>query len=242
MIGQKFIQLDSVDSTNNYAAKLLSEGKLAHGTVILADKQTEGKGQRGNKWHVSTEKQFICSVFLETAFLSVERYWYLNLAVANAVRSSVSHYISEKTFIKWPNDILVNNRKLAGILIETTWNAGKIVGAVVGVGINIHEESGLERSGSLADFTDHLPEPLEMAMLFASLLELQFERLRKGEWNVVMEEYLGSLWMLYQQTEVEIQGALTNGMIKGINENGSLLFEIAGTTNAYDIKEITFRY
>lgn len=242
MIGHKLILLDSVDSTNNYAAKLLSEGKIAHGTVILADKQTNGKGQRGNTWQTGREKQFICSVFLETAFLSVERYWYLNLAVANAVRATIAHYIPELPFIKWPNDILINNRKVAGILIETHWNAGKINGVVAGVGINIHSEEALPRGGALSDNLNVVPEALEMAHVFAGMLEIQFDRLKKGEWNLLMQEYCDHLWMLDQTTDVMIGEQQTKGIIRGLNENGNLLFETAGTVKSYDLKEIVFRY
>lgn len=242
MIGQKLILLNSVDSTNNYAAKLLSEGKITHGTVILADKQTAGKGQRGNTWQSGSEKQFICSVFLETAFLSVERYWYLNLAVANAVRTIIAAYIPDLPQIKWPNDILVNNKKVAGILIETHWNAGKIHGVVVGVGINIHSEKALSRGGALSESTENVPEPLEMARLFTGNLEIQFDLLRKGDWNSIMQEYLQHLWMLNQTSEVEIDGQTTNGVIRGLNENGNLLLETAGNIKAYDLKEVVFHY
>src|SRR5687768_3983198 len=141
MIGQKLILLDEVDSTNNYAAKLLNAGNLAHGTVILAEKQTAGKGQRGNSWSTGAENQLACSVYAETAFLSADRYWYLNLAVALAVyhtiRSSVPH---ENVRIKWPNDVLVNDKKLSGILIETHWRSGAVHGAIIGVGINVNRE------------------------------------------------------------------------------------------------------
>lgn len=242
MIGQKLILLDSVDSTNNYAAKLLSEGKIAHGTVILADKQTDGKGQRGNKWQTGSEKQFICSVFLKTAFLSVERYWYLNLAVANAVRNTIAHYIPDLPLIKWPNDVLVNDRKVAGILIETHWNAGKIHGVVAGVGINIHSEAALPRGGALSDSMETLPEALEMSRIFTGNLEIQFELLRKGDWNSLMNEYLRNLWKLNQVTEVEISGRRMSGTIRGLNENGNLLLETEGATNAYDLKEVVFHY
>ncbi len=242
MIGQKFILLDEVDSTNNYTAKLLSEGKMAHGTVILAEKQTAGRGQRGNLWHSSSGKQFTCSVYAATAFLSVERYWYLNLAVALAVWETVDAFISEETKIKWPNDVLVNDKKIGGILIETQWNSGKINGAIIGVGINLQRESDLPSSCSLSDFTENTPETLEMARQMALSLELQFERLRAGNWNGLLQDYHALLWKKDELMNARIETNQLQGYIRGIDGNGNLLFEVNGEERSFGLKEISFNY
>ncbi|HLP56064.1 MAG TPA: biotin--[acetyl-CoA-carboxylase] ligase [Fluviicola sp.] len=240
MIGQKFILLDEVDSTNNYTAKLLNEGKMAHGTVILAEKQTAGRGQRGNLWHSSSGKQFTCSVYAATAFLSVERYWYLNLAVALAVWETVDAFISEETKIKWPNDVLVNDKKIGGILIETQWNSGKINGAIIGVGINLQRESDLPSSCSLSDFTSPVPEILEMAQKLALKLEVQFERLRAGNWNGLLQDYHALLWKKDELMNARIETNQLQGYIRGIDGNGNLLFEVNGEERSFGLKEIAF--
>lgn len=242
MIGQKIILLDEVDSTNNYTAKLLSEGKMAHGTVILAEKQTAGRGQRGNLWHSASGKQFTCSIYAATAFLSVERYWYLNLAVALAVHDTIQAFISEKPMIKWPNDVLVNDKKMAGILIETQWNAGMINGAIIGVGINLQRESDLPSSCSLSDFTDTIPEILEMARQLAASLELQVERLRAGNWNAILQDYHIKLWKKDVLIDARIENDWQQGYIRGIDGTGNLLFEINGEEQSFGLKEIAFDY
>ncbi|ASS48042.1 MAG: biotin--[acetyl-CoA-carboxylase] ligase [Candidatus Fluviicola riflensis] len=242
MIGQKIILLDEVDSTNNYTAKLLNEGKMAHGTVILAEKQTAGRGQRGSLWHSASGKQFTCSVYTATAFLSVERYWYLNLAVALAVRETIQAFILEKAVIKWPNDILVNDKKIAGILIETQWNSGNIMGAIIGVGINLQRESDLSSSCSLVDFTDNNPEILEMARQLSSLLELQFERLRSGNWNEILQDYHAMLWKKDVLMDARIENDWEEGYIRGIDGIGNLLFEVNGEERSFGLKEIAFAY
>lgn len=242
MIGQKIILLDEVDSTNNYTAKLLSEGKMAHGTVILAEKQTAGRGQRGNLWHSASGNQFTCSIYTATAFLSVERYWYLNLAVALAVRDTIQAFIQEKTVVKWPNDIMVNDKKIAGILIETQWNSGKIMGAIVGVGINLQRESYLPSSCSMSDFTDSNPEILEIARQLATLLELQFERLRAGNWNAILEDYHTLLWKKDVLMDARIENDVEQGYIRGIDGIGNLIFEVNGEERSFGLKEIIFAY
>lgn len=253
MIGQKLILLDEVDSTNNYAATLLNDGKLPHGTVILAEKQTAGRGQRGNSWSSSGVNQFACSIYAETAFLSAERYWYLNLAVALAVRGSIQAHISEKAEIKWPNDILVNDRKMAGILIETQWRSGAIVGAIIGVGANMQYEPGLPAACALNEFTDAHVSPLQLSQELARQLEARFQQLRAGLWNDLVVEYLEHLWRLGVEQEAEMTGADTpldplskrevaTGTIRGIDNMGNLLFETNGEVRSYDLKEIRFTY
>jgi BirA family biotin operon repressor/biotin-[acetyl-CoA-carboxylase] ligase len=242
MIGQKFILLDEVDSTNNYTAKLLSEGKLAHGTVILADKQTAGRGQRGNSWHSASGKQFTGSIYAATAFLSVERYWYLNLAVALAVQETIQRFISPDVKIKWPNDVLVNDKKIAGILIETQWNSGSIVGAIIGVGINLQQESELPSSCSISEFTDQEMETLEIARQLAVLLELQFERLRQGNWTAILNDYHALLWKKDVLIDARIENDWQQGYIRGIDGIGNLLFEINGEEQSFGLKEIAFSY
>jgi len=242
MIGQKFILLDEVDSTNNYTAKLLSEGKMAHGTVILADKQTAGRGQRGNSWHSASGKQFTGSIYAVTAFLSVERYWYLNLAVALAVQETIQRFISPDVQIKWPNDVLVNDKKIAGILIETQWNSGSIVGAIIGVGINLQQESELPSSCSISEFTDQEMETLEIARQLAVLLELQFERLRQGNWTAILNDYHALLWKKDVLIDARIENDWQQGYIRGIDGIGNLLFEINGEEQSFGLKEISFSY
>jgi BirA family biotin operon repressor/biotin-[acetyl-CoA-carboxylase] ligase len=243
MIGHKLILLDEVDSTNNYAAKLLNEGKLAHGTVILAEKQTAGRGQRGNSWSSTAANQLACSIYAETAFLSAERYWFLNLAVALATRAAIQSVISEPALIKWPNDVLVNDRKMAGILIETQWRSGAIQGAIIGVGINIHPEPGLPSVGALRDWTDATIQPMLLAHELANQLEVQFQLLRQGRWNDLLDAYHAYLWRKDElTTAITPEEAELTGYIRGIDGIGNLLFEEEGVERSFGLKEIAFRY
>lgn len=242
MIGHKLILLDEVDSTNNYTAKLLNEGQITHGTVILAEKQTAGRGQRGNSWSSGALNQFTCSVYAETAFLSGERYWFLNLAVALAVRSTIQAFLEEPVLIKWPNDVLAADKKMAGILIETQWRSGAIQGAVIGVGINLYPEPGLPSACALRDFTDKEIRPVLLAQEMALQLENQFQRMRQGLWNELLTDYHTYLWRKDVRTVAEKAGEQVEGYIRGLDGTGNLLFETAEGVRSFDLKEISFRY
>ena len=109
-IGQKIIHLDSVDSTNNYVANLINEGKIEHGTVVLADAQLEGRGQRNARWSVNAGENLTFTVFMDNVNLSVARQFFLNRLVSLClVRFLCKLGLSPK--IKWPNDIFVGGKK-----------------------------------------------------------------------------------------------------------------------------------
>ncbi len=240
---QKLILLDEVDSTNNYAAKLLTEDKLAHGTVILAEKQTAGRGQRGNSWSSATKNQFTASFYVETAFLSVEHYLYLNFTVALAVREAIAECVKAVPMIKWPNDILINDRKIAGILIEAQWQNTRMNGAIIGVGINLFREDGLPSACALEEFTEQVPSILELATMLSEELENGINRLREASWNPIRQYYHAHLWKKDQLITAETpDGELLVGTIREVDENGNLCFEVNGNIRKFGVQEIKFRY
>jgi len=243
MIGRKLILIDEVDSTNNYTAKLLNEGKLAHGTVILAGKQTNGRGQRGNSWFSNAENQFTCSIYVETAFLSAERYWLLNLAVALAVRETIQLHVTEKVDIKWPNDVLVSDKKIAGILIETQWRSGIIQGAIIGIGINLNREANMTSGCALHDFRTERIKPIDLIPDLVRLLELNWQQLLAGNWNELIAQYYTHLWKKDTFIVVENEaGEKLEGSIRGIDGTGNLLFETGGEIQSFGVKALKFDY
>ncbi len=137
-IGRKMIQLESVDSTNNYTANLVKSEGLSSGTVILADEQFAGRGQRGSEWVVEPGMNLTFSVYLEVVNLSVENQFDLSKIVA----LSICDFLKKNGItaeIKWPNDILVRGRKISGVLIENSISRSKPIRSVIGIGININQ-------------------------------------------------------------------------------------------------------
>ena len=140
LIGHSILRLESVDSTNNYAANLLNTTKVSNGTVILAENQLKGKGQRGNSWQVESGKNLTISIVLsDVLFKSNQQFLISQWVSVSLVELLFNFGILAK--IKWPNDILVadNNEKIAGILIENTLQGQQIKHSIVGVGLNINQ-------------------------------------------------------------------------------------------------------
>jgi len=111
--GNQIFRLDKVDSTNNFAANLIEKGICQNGAVILADEQTEGRGQRDTFWESLAHKNILCSYIYFPDNVSVENLEAFNYCLSIALVNCLKHFQIQAT-IKWPNDILVNNKKLQG--------------------------------------------------------------------------------------------------------------------------------
>jgi len=242
MIGQQIIQLHEVDSTNNYAAKLLSEGKLAHGTVILAEHQTAGRGQRGRSWQSVGSKQFTGTFFLKTDFLSVDHLCYLNMGIALSVRAMVQTFTRKKVTIKWPNDIFIENHKIAGILIETNWKNGRVEGAIVGIGVNVSPVQSVGYATSLEEVSGKSPEILTILDSLTEKLTEFYHYLQQADFDYLKSAYESFLWKKDEEiTLEERQNPIPfQGIIRGVDQIGNLLVEKDGIVTVYHNQELNF--
>lgn len=242
MIGQQIIQLHEVDSTNNYAAKLLSEGKLAHGTVILAEHQTAGRGQRGRNWQSVGSKQFTGTYFLKTDFLSVDHLCYLNMGIALSVREMIQTFTKKKVTIKWPNDIFIDNQKIAGILIETNWKNGRVEGAIVGIGINISPVQSVVYATSLEELSGKTPDVLSVLDGLTDKLSEFYHYIQQADFDYLKQTYESFLWKKDEEiTLEERQNPVPfTGIIRGVDQIGNLLVERDGVITIYHNQELNF--
>lgn len=166
-VGQKIVCLDSIDSTNNYAKKLADEG-APHGTVVLTDHQTGGRGRRGNSFISPAGKGLYLSVLLRPDLPPAE---VINLTawIAVAVCDAVEQVIGERPGIKWTNDLILHQKKLCGILTEMSLEAetGDLQYVVAGIGINVSQTD--------EDFGD------EISKLAISLEQALGRRIRRAD-------------------------------------------------------------
>ncbi|TFG47321.1 MAG: biotin--[acetyl-CoA-carboxylase] ligase [Candidatus Brocadiia bacterium] len=133
-IGGKIVVFESTSSTNDVAAEY-AKNRRNHGVVIFAEQQTCGRGRAGNKWLSGRADSILCSVVLTKCRCSCEL---LSLVTAVAVAETIGKIGGQHAKIKWPNDIISNNKKLAGILLESKRFEGNTV-YVLGMGINCHQ-------------------------------------------------------------------------------------------------------
>lgn len=132
---------DTIDSTNNYAMKLVETGLAKHGEIIWAKHQLAGKGQRGKTW-VDNENNLKFSLIINT--LDIQHSLFsLNMMVAITLTNYLKTILADncQVFVKWPNDIYINDKKAVGILIENSFRGMKWNFSVIGIGINLHQQS-----------------------------------------------------------------------------------------------------
>ncbi len=137
-VGKVLKRFETLPSTNAYALEVLTRENVMEGTVFITYNQTHGRGQRGTRWVSEKGKNIALSVVLRPAFLPLTDQFYLNKAVSLAVHRSVSGYFPD-TSIKWPNDIYVKDRKIAGILMQSVVQGAGIKVAVIGIGLNVNQ-------------------------------------------------------------------------------------------------------
>jgi BirA family biotin operon repressor/biotin-[acetyl-CoA-carboxylase] ligase len=188
-----FIELESVDSTNNYAMALAAAGKARHGTLVFAHDQWAGKGQRGRVWSSNPGENIVLSAVLEPVAFPISSAFGLSACVALACHDFFSNHAgSEQTRIKWPNDLYWNDRKAGGILIENHIKGDQWLFAIAGMGININQVEFPPTSRppvSLGQITGRRYNAVELARELGTCLENRFSGLETGGVQAMVEAY-----------------------------------------------------
>lgn len=243
-VGKVDRHFESLPSTNSYAIELLSKSKPSEGTVISTYHQTAGRGQFGNKWLTHAGKNLTLSVIFYPKFLTPRAQFELNKTIALGVYDFVCAYISKKTAIKWPNDILVEDRKLAGILIQNGLSSGQFSHAVVGIGVNINQTSfniagRTPTSFALETHQQYDLEQLKMALYF--FLEKRYLQLKFNQHALLQTDYLQGLYRYGVPHRFRKKdGTSFTGIIEGIAPNGQLIINHNGQSTFFGFKEVQF--
>ncbi len=238
MIGQKIIHLDTVDSTNNYTANLQKEGKIQHGTVILADEQSAGRGQRGASWTSSAGENLLLSIYLAPDNLSVVDQpaltHFISLSLIDFLRK-----IGISGKIKWPNDIYVNDQKIAGILIENSIRSSRISETIIGVGLNVNQTvfDGVNATSIKIQSDQHYPLN---DVLFSWIQEMNilWAELSKGNLEMLKSRYKQELYLLNEPAIYSDVTGEFEGIVRDVDDNGYLILEKDTERKKYDLKEI----
>jgi len=226
-IGHSFIELQSVDSTNNYAMAKAHAGMASHGTLIFAYEQWAGKGQRGKTWNSTPGENIILSTVLQPVFLPITRQFPLSAAVALACHDLFSRYAGGKeTTIKWPNDLYWRDRKAGGILIENSFKGDQWMFAIAGTGININQVQFPETARnpvSLKQITGQTFDVIRLARELGDCLDRRYGELEKGGASPLIEEYNTRLYKRGQAVRLKKGNAVFETMVAGVSAGGRLL-------------------
>jgi BirA family transcriptional regulator, biotin operon repressor / biotin---[acetyl-CoA-carboxylase] ligase len=247
-IGKNLLFLHEVESTNTYAMNLLRNVNAIEGTVVYTDNQTSGKGQRGSSWNSEIAQNITASVVLRPHFLNTDKTFYLSKISALAIYDVLAEILPLGQYdikIKWPNDILVDNRKIAGILIENNFTNTNIQYSVIGVGLNVNQInfSEFERAGvSMKLLTSINYNKTELLENICSKLEKWYLRLKEQKEAQIDEAYLKLMFGINEFAHfADNNGSHFSGRIIGVSQKGKLEVELeTKIVKEFDIKEIKF--
>ena len=226
-VGKPFIELLSVDSTNNYAMAQLQNGDAQHGTAWFAYSQTAGKGQRGKQWHTLPGQNITMSVALNTNGLAVSDRFYLSAAVALAAHDIFGKYAGSESCVKWPNDIYWNDRKAGGILMENIIRGNNWQWAVAGIGININQTQFGDNTGravSLKQITGKTFDVIALAKELCASIGSRFSLLLRDK-AAVLKQYNKTLYKKDKTVRLKKDAIAFDATIKEVLPDGLLRVE-----------------
>ena len=155
-------KLEETTSTNDYLSELCRQGKAEEFYTVIAEKQTAGKGQRGNSWISESGKSLTFSLVLYPTVLEANKQFFLSMLAAVSIVDALTDY-TEGFSIKWPNDIYWKDKKIGGILIENELEGKYIVQTIIGIGLNINQET----------FYSDAPNPISLKQILGVEVRLE---------------------------------------------------------------------
>ena len=235
----KITHFKTLESTNQYLQNLLNEGIDIADNIVVTDFQTSGKGQGKNVWESEDGKNLLFSIALDMSFLKAENQFILTQIVSVTMINVLKNYLPEESlFIKWPNDIYFNDKKIAGILIKNEIRGMMMGTSIIGIGLNVNQTS----------FDDNLPNPISMKMITGKdfdldeLLSAISYQLSAISYQFSTFNYTNKLYRYKQWASYEHEGVVKEMMIIGYDQFGRLILKEKNDREVVcDLKEISFK-
>ena len=209
-----------IGSTNDVAMEWLSNG-ASNGSVVIADEQIRGRGRLGRTWQTPPGTALILSVILHPDAAHLPQ---LTMLGALAICDLLDHLGLKHVSIKWPNDVQVNGKKISGVLPEVSWEGSRLVGVVLGMGINVRIDfSATELADYAINIEPLLGRPVQRLDLLKNLLarvDYWFARLGTDE---LFDTWKGQLMTLGQSVKVESEGRVMSGIAQSVDPMGALI-------------------
>lgn len=232
----------STPSTNDLLkAHIMAHPEAAEGLTVTTTQQTAGRGQRGRTWTAEPGQNLTASILLKPTFLAANDLFYLNKALALAVRDTLAGKLPEVQ-VKWPNDIYAEGRKLAGLLIETSIS-NRVQWVIAGVGINVNQMQfgpSAPLAASLAMLSgERVPVEVVLDTLCVHI-EHRYLQLRAGHLAEIDQQYHQHLLGFGKQIRYQHRDLLHLAICKGVDAQGHLIVQDDGEEVRYGVGEINW--
>ena len=242
----KIIKLDAIDSTNLFLKAFSAQESCENFTVVSTELQTEGRGQRGSGWTSEKGKNLVFSILYCHKVEQINSLFTLNIIVALSVVEALNSNSKLNFVIKWPNDILSENKKIAGILIENTIKNQNDIQSIIGIGLNVNQS-----------YFENLPQASSLFLLENQIFDrevLLISILNRLEFNLNQLPILGEsyFWKAYHDflfkkgvvsTFESVSGNRFVGKIQKVTNDGKLAVLLEDNSEVmFDVKEVRMLY
>lgn len=237
------IKLNATSSTNDFLKQLAVSQPLSNFTVVWADVQTNGRGQMGAEWVTEASKNLTFSVLLNDLVVKVEDLFTLNVMIANAVLEALKVYNLTNIWVKWPNDILSYNKKIAGILVENNIKADGSIQSIVGIGINLNQTNFdlFPQGSSVFKQYQIVLDKEDLLTKIVGFLDVALKNFDKEKAWGFFHENLFRKDMV--STFEDVDGKLFSGIIKKVNHHGQLEVQLENDDlQCFNLKQIKLLY
>tara|TARA_Y100000739_G_C20596362_1_gene460489 strand:- start:689 stop:1426 length:738 start_codon:yes stop_codon:yes gene_type:complete len=237
------IKLDAIDSTNSYLKKIISNKDVSDSTIVTAKFQTKGKGQLGANWESEDSKNLIFSIYKKDLGIKVKDQFIISIIVSLALIKTLKKNNLPNLRIKWPNDIMSENKKICGILIENIVKEKHIKHAVIGIGLNVNQTifDNLPNASSIKKITGNTHNKDEILKELANNINRSFEMIYSSSSEIIFKKYEELLYRINKpSTFKNLKGENFTGFIKGVNKLGKLNVMLDDNKlESFDLKEIS---
>ena len=238
----QIIKLNAIDSTNRYLADYVSNIPLKDYAVVMAQYQSAGQGQRGSNWQSEKGKNLIISILKKNIKTKVQDQFEINMRISMAVLITLNTFGIPNLSVKWPNDILSDNKKISGVLIQLLTKKQKINQAIIGIGVNVNQThfNNLPQASSMKSITGTAFDIEALTTELMTQLKHYFDVTNTDK---LMTEYESVLFRKNKpSTFVNIQGVSFVGTIQGVSKRGMLRVKSEKVIEEFDLKSIQMIY
>jgi BirA family biotin operon repressor/biotin-[acetyl-CoA-carboxylase] ligase len=238
------IKLDAISSTNEFLKKKCKSNECKDGEIIWAKDQSNGRGQSRNKWLSQKGKSLTFSVYKEFDQLRTSNSFVLNACIALSIVNVLKKIGLNEVSIKWPNDIMAENKKIGGILIENIIKSEYIKSSIIGIGLNINEDKFVNLPYATSLFLE-INKKIKLEKILDILIEelfKSFNQLNNRE-NYIINLFSSFLWKLNKDVHFKNKDHYFTAKVKGVKLSGNLIIELSdGSISDFNSNEIKMNY
>ncbi|MGE0588346.1 MAG: biotin--[acetyl-CoA-carboxylase] ligase [Cyclobacteriaceae bacterium] len=241
-MGKNIVFVPECHSTNTLAVELGQKRDLAEGTIIITNNQTKGRGQQGNNWITEPGKNLTFSIILKPTFIHTKDQFLLNMAISLGVSDFLSD-LNKPVHVKWPNDVMVDHKKICGILIESQIQGSAFNRTVVGIGLNVNQNGFSTPQATSMTLESAVTYELQTCLDgLCGTLEQWYLQVRQRDYQKIRATYLDRLYGAFVKRTFVQKGEAFEGTIEGVDDSGRLMIGTPDGLKYYNTKEVGFDY